>query len=446
LRLLSHPAPDGSGGITWKNDLFFFRRTSATTPPDGSGALPSGVCANHAIHNSDYFGDPANVDSNYSDWYDGSLSSYSLGVDENNNPVIMFRPEYLVGASGDNTTFIDTDTWEEVVYFGEWNVDKMNGQPNWGPIQGGVRTQSAHAMSLTKAGGDISNLVMTLIQRSWYGGSGGKCLFYTPDSNPPSNGATRWVKAHEIRVGDTLPVPTMENPDQPVTLQIGLSRRGGVNDTGAGNNPFIRRFGVSVWIEGGDPRPMKVASNSSEGFISVSNTDYTPLLAIGVKPFVYNKELVSPDNLRPQRSRAYPLKLSIASDGLCEVWLIKNADLSSAGLDIVTASDWFSSQDDAEHLRAIAVTKDFSGNIPASAGYPDLGTSTLAGSKVIGAFYVGSSEFFDLTEIFDPQREQLGRAEGVPDNQPGDTLAVVARSLVTGATINVAAGLVWGGQ
>jgi hypothetical protein len=112
-----------------------------------------------------------------------------------------------------------------------------------------------------------SNLCMFLIQRSWYGGAGGKGLAYIPDANTPYNGATRWVSGHEIRIGDTLPTPSMSNPDMPITYRIG--RKANLASSTVDSSAFLHRFGVSVWIDGGDPRPAKIESDAATG-ITVS--------------------------------------------------------------------------------------------------------------------------------------------------------------------------------
>lgn len=286
---------------------------------------------------------------------------------------------------------------------------------------------------------EVANLAMFLIQRSWYGGSGGRCLIYMPDQNAPYNGGTRWVKGHEIRIGDTLPVASMSSPDMPVTYLIG-KRAGNITvDT----NAFLRRFGVSVWIDGGDPRPAKIESASATG-VTITNAAYRPMLALAVKPWIYNKDVdvtgtAADDKKRPQRSRVYPYKLMATSTQNTEIYFVKGSIPSG----LVSGTAWYTGQTDNDHLKAVATTNTFTGTITATSGYP----SGVSG-KLIGAFYVGAnaSVDIDLLEIFDPQRELLGRGETpITDNTPGDTLLIICRSLATSDAI-ASVSLIYGVQ
>lgn len=284
---------------------------------------------------------------------------------------------------------------------------------------------------------EVANLAMFLIQRSWYGGSGGRCLIYMPDQNAPYNGGTRWVKGHEIRIGDTLPVASMSSPDMPVTYLIG--KRAG--NTNVDTNAFLRRFGVSVWIDGGDPRPAKIESASATG-VTVTNGDYHPMLALAVKPWIYNKDVTgaADDKKRPQRSRVYPYKLMATSTQNTEIYFVKGSISIVEGL--VSGTAWYTGQTDNDHLKAVATTRTFTGTIGVTSGYP----SGVSG-KLIGAFYVGAnaSVDIDLLEIFDPQRELLGRGETpITDNTPGDTLLIICRSLSADAIASVS--LIYGVQ
>jgi hypothetical protein len=268
-----------------------------------------------------------------------------------------------------------------------------------------------------------SNLCMFLIERSWYGGAGGRGMAYIPDQNPPFNGATRWVPGHEIRVGDTLPVPSMSSPDMPITYMIGKRADKVDKDTSAA---FLRRFGVSVWINGGDPRPAKIESASSTG-LSVATDSYKIMLAIAVKPFIYNKDVATQDSERPQKSRVYPLSLYVSSTQNTEFYLIKNTTNQ-----FVTDGDWYRGKQDADHLRAVAVLKGSTNTFDSVNYFP-----SNTGGKLIGAFYCGQDEGteINLSEIFDPQRELLGRAETTASGSPGDTLTIIARSLGTSSAI-----------
>lgn len=395
----------------WENRVFFFRRTSAVTPTTGTGLPRTGVLADYPS-GGQVLGDKT-----------------------------MYRPAYLVN-TGTDTTLIDLDTWEEIIPITDANRDRLDGSLDGGPPGlDGVRAPAAHHLSLIKdtVGANTtvtSNLVMTLVRRSWYGGSGGSYGFYIPDRNPPTSGSTRWVISHEVRIGDTLPVPSMESPDLPVTMLL-CHRR----DRLAQNispDAFFRRYGISVWINGGDPKPRQISSASSGDFRSVPAGSYTPLLAIALKPFVYNRDLIAPLDERPQKSRIYPQNLTIAAiDQPAEVYLLVNPTTLDA-----TPSNWFSGKQSADHLQTVASVSSFTNTYGVLSGRP-----FSTGGKLYGPFYVGAGQGVDrnLLEIFDPQREQLGRSEQVAAGSRGDTLVVIARSIGSAAS-QVAAGLIWGQQ
>jgi hypothetical protein len=305
---------------------------------------------------------------------------------------------------------------------------------------------SSITTSTTIFANERSNLCMFLIQRSWYGGAGGRGLMYIPDQNPPYNGATRWVTGHEIRIGDTLPTPSMSNPDMPITYRIG--KKANATNATIDGSAFLDRFGVSVWIDGGDPRPATIESASATG-ITVANNVYTPMLAIALKPFVYNSTVAAADVQRPQKSRAYPIKLYVSSTQNTEFYLVKGSHALAASNYFNSNPTWYAQTLNSD-LKPVAVASASQGQfttttINVSNGYP---TSIQGQEKLIGAFYCGNNQGveFDLREIFDPQRELLGRAENVTPNNAGDTLMVIARSLVSSTDAIVSCSLVYGVQ
>ncbi len=459
------------GSITrWHNYLLFFRRTSA---------IPSGITSTVTKCPSGIV---------------GGLAGVSIGNST------CYRPSYLVGSGNNDTTYIGSNTWEDIgfttlspdtadtVIEAKFNQDRYTGKEgDAAPGISGTRTkpsaktisyisdsfeisgcsvngttvtfnnpidnilsagmtvrdsnnrarivsvnnqQNSITISATGLSGSIlyfneeSNLCMFLIERSWYGGAGGRGMAYIPDQNPPFNGATRWVPGHEIRVGDTLPVPSMSSPDMPITYMTGKRADKAAKDSSAA---FLRRFGVSVWINGGDPRPAKIESASSTG-LSVATNSYKIMLAIAVKPFVYNKNVLPVgDRRRPQKSRVYPLSLYVSSTQNTEFYLIKNTTSTS-----ITSGDWYSGEQEADHLQTVAVLKGNTATFASVNNFP-----SNPGGKLIGAFYCGQNEGteIDLTEIFDPQRELLGRAETTGADNPGDTLTIIARSLGAEAAI-----------
>ena len=406
----------------WEGDLYFFRRTSAikgTALESVVGMVVGSIDPTNGIHTN--------------------------GISIGSTP--HFRPTYLVGVGGNDTKLIDTDTFEEIIHYSQFNRDKLTGAADEGnPTGGSTRGTSAYALSLLKpvvglTNSESSNITMYLTRFSWYGASGGSGHVYVPDQNSPSLGATRWVQVHEIRHGDTLPVPTMESPNLPITMQM-AHRRDRLSES-VSSAAFMRRYGVSCWIPGGDPEPMVMGSFGSP-IVAVSNTDYKPLMAIAVKSFIFNRNLPTAQQKRPQKSRVFPISLSITANGgiPVEVYLLKNpTSLQGAGSPDLTT--WYARTGDAEHLKAVGTTSVFTGNYSNSGGRP----VDANGGKLIGAYYCGgnNSAFINLQPIFSPKREQLGRAEQLAPTDPGDTLVVIARALTTG-TANVAVSLTWGEQ
>ena len=495
---------DATGNLRiWRNYLLFFRRTSAVPPGTASNQLKrdfyelgntsEGVQVGNSLmfrpgylvgngSDTDYIGSntweeiayTSMVGSNFNrDKYTGRNQEGSPQIDGtagNSAKQISFITDSYEIASCTGTNNSSTITFPSVNPVSSTSAPLVIGMTVRGTnIPADTRITAVTitsgnitAITINQAitGGALngtiyinerSNLCMFLIQRSWYGGSGGKGLAYIPDRNVPFNGATRWVTGHEIRVGDTLPVPSMSNPDMPVTYLYGKQ----INSSNSFQSDFslggftsstipgiLRRFGVSIWIDGGDPRPAIVKTGSATG-VSIANTNYLPMLAIVMRPYIWNNDI---SQSRPQKSRAYPYKLYISSTQNTEFYLVKaagswlNSYLTLEGSNILTA------QNAAVSLDAVAIINPpywNSSTITALNGYP----SVTGATKVIGAFYCGANEGteFDLTEIFDPQRELLGRAEGVANNVPGDILLVIARSLSTSSTV-ASCSLVFGVQ
>jgi hypothetical protein len=405
----------------WEGDLYFFRRTSAirgTELESRVGTVVGVVDSTNGIH----------------------TSGVALGS------AIHFRPAYLVGTGGD-TKLIDLDTFEEIIHYSQFNRDKLTGAVNNGnPSGSSTRGTSAHPLSLLKPvvglnSSEVSNITMYLTRFSWYGASGGSGHVYVPDQNSPSLGSTRWVQAHEIRHGDTLPVPTMESPNLPITLQM-AQRRDRLSET-VSSAAFMRRYGISCWIPGGDPEPMVMGSFGSP-IAAVTEAAYRPLMAIAVKSFVFNSNVPPAQQRRPQKSRVFPISLSISATGgvPVEVYLIKNPT-SLQGAGSPDLAGWYARTGANENLKVVGTTSSFTGTYSLSGGRP----ADSNGGKLFGAYYCAAndSEFIDLQPIFSPKREQLGRAEQTPQDAPGDVLIVMARAL-TGGTANVSVALTWGEQ
>ena len=493
-RVLTRQGTSAGSYTPWHNYLLFFRRTSAM--PENT---PTGVVQGDVYESTTNLGRLVNQTAMYRPAYlvgGGTNTSYIntntweeiafTTLDASRS--VSFNRDRYTGKDADGTPAADGTRGKsarQVSFISDsyqFNITSGNGSsitvPSGIPLAVGMtirgngiqpntyitaidtsRTQVTLSRDLTSNinssttifANERSNLCMFLIQRSWYGGAGGRGLMYIPDQNPPYNGATRWVTGHEIRIGDTLPTPSMSNPDMPITYRIG--KKANATTATINDSVFLDRFGVSVWIDGGDPRPATIESASATG-ITVVNDKYTPMLAIALKPFVYNSTVAAADTQRPQKSRAYPIKLYVSSTQNTEFYLVKGSHALASSSYFTTSNPVWYAQTLNSDLDPVAVASASQGQfttttINVSNGYP---TSITGQEKLIGAFYCGNNQGveFDLREIFDPQRELLGRAENVTANNAGDTLMVIARSLVssTNAITNaiVSCSLVYGVQ
>ena len=488
-RVLSKRSTPGTDRTIWYTYLYFFRRTSALpyTPAIkltiNPGMEDSGI-AGIAVGDSILYR-PAYLVGNGNDTtYLESTAWEELAYTSMEPSKSTFNKDKFTGRAGEGPPNIDGQnktSGRKISYISEsyeyGNVSLVIGNTISLPITTGIAAgMSVRALnngvptetfvtnvtastitlskSITLIGtttiyiNERANLCMFLIQRSWYGAAGGKGLIYTADSNVPYNGGTRWQTGHEIRIGDTLPVPSMSSPDMPVTYNIGKRLDKSGVDTFLAKQAFLRRYGISVWIDGGDPRPARIESANAVG-VTCGNTNYSPILAIAIKPFVLNDSLVGQNRNRPQKSRAYPISLYISATANTEIYMAKglNQDLVSEFTDSV----WHNSQHVSENFKAVAripnaaIDASFNTNkITLLNGYPSL----PGAEKIFSPFYCGVNDGneIDLTEIFDPQRELLGRAEAESPINSGDILFFFGRCLTTNTTSIVSLSLVYGVQ
>lgn len=494
-RVLSKQGSTSNGRTIWYTYLYFFRRTSALpyTP-----SLPGGnVTLNPGIDTSGVAGIQVGESTLYRPAYLVGNGTNTTYLDANAWEELAytsmeqisgvssssFNKDKFTGRNGEGTTNIDGQrktSGRKISYIAESyqydgvsisagtsiNLSTASGLTAGMSVRGeGVPAETfitsilnntinlnkavAQGTGVTLYINERANLCMFLIQRSWYGGAGGKGLIYAPDSNSPYNGGTRWQTGHEIRIGDTLPVPSMSAPDMPITYNLSKRLDKTNTDVFSSTGAFLRRYGVSVWIDGGDPRPARIESANAVG-VQCGNTSYKPILAIGIKPFVLNVSLSGESAKRPQKSRAYPISLYISATQNTEIYMAKGE--SQSIIDSFTSSSWWNSQDSSENFKAVAripntaTGSSFNTNsIPMSNGYPTLTNGVV---KLFSPFYCGANDGneIELTEIFDPQRELLGRAEAANVNDAGDVLFFFGRCLTANQSSIVSLSIIYGVQ
>ena len=114
-----------------------------------------------------------------------------------------------------------------------------------------------------------------------------------------------------------------------------------------------------------------------------------------------------------------------------EIYMAKGE--SQSIIDSFTSSSWWNSQDSSENFKAVAripntaTGSSFNINsIQMSNGYPTLTNGVV---KLFSPFYCGANDGneIELTEIFDPQRELLGRAEAANVNDAGVEIITAAK-------------------
>ena len=295
------------------------------------------------------------------------------------------------------------------------NGNRLDGTANGAVDVNGNPASTGHKLSLFDTSLTATNLTMFRIRYSWYGASGADFWAYVSLDKIPRPGIPRWVRIQSIPIGGNLQFPSLGNPDKPLTFRI--FRR--ADKTLAGNvpsaNAFLSTFGTSFSIDAGDPKPMEIFPASS-GLVTLTNSLSNPVLGLRIKPTIKSSintvTGISVDT--PNQLRAYPLQLSISSTTPCSFTLLKNPTNTSTF--------------------PVPVAGDLSAINTATA----LGTVTSTTGKACGTFYTGDNDgqTIDLTEIFAYNREFLGREAQADINTAGDTLYIMAKSLIPTATIN----------
>lgn len=322
---------------------------------------------------------------------------------------------YLAGHSD----LMDVNAYEEIIEISNGTASgytvATNGNRLDGSLEGAVDvngnlTPAGHRLSLFTDGEVESNLTMYRIRYSWYGASGGDFWAFVPLNRTPKPGIPRWVRMQSIAIGDTLPFPSMGNPDKPLTFRIYRRADRDAADQIPSSSAFLSTFGTSFSIDSGDPTPMEIFSASSDN-VSLNSTSLIPILGIQIKPYITStNETVSGVTVNtPNQLRAYPLSLGISSSGLVAVSLVKNPTITGGAFPLPNSGD----------LSAVSQAS-------------VLGTFTPGTGKVISTFFGGENDgqHLKLDDIFSYNREYLSREAQSAESDPGDSLFVMARSVV----------------
>ena len=177
-----------------------------------------------------------------------------------------------------------------------WNGDPLNGNgpSRWGWI--------------------AENVTMYKIEFGWYGAIGVQFYAYVPIEN----GEARWVKLHRLVIENKLGEPCMGDPYYKFKYSLII------NDYVNVRTPqYIYKYGTSCYIDGGDQGTVRVGSASSD--LKVAPTvvgdvqTSTSLVALSPKTVIYNEQGFAIKN----KQSVFPDKLSVKSDGLTELSLVK---------------------------------------------------------------------------------------------------------------------------
>lgn len=199
-----------------------------------------------------------------------------------------------------NTVFTGLENrqvYETVITRDRWNGDPLNGNGpsgyNW----------------------VAENVTMYKIEFGWYGAIGVQFYAYIP----VGGGDARWVKLHRLVIENQLGQPCMGDPYYKFKYSLI------VNDYLNVRTPqYIYKYGTSCYIDGGDEGTVKVASATSNPKTapveSVEGAQRsTTLVAIQPKSVINNS---LGKNIKNKQS-IFPKELSVSSDGLSEITIVK---------------------------------------------------------------------------------------------------------------------------
>jgi hypothetical protein len=242
---------------------------------------------------------------------------------------------------------------------------------------------------------EFRNVTMFKVEFSWYGAVGALFLAYVPDRNSP--GDARWVRIHSLRCSNQFRTASLSNPFLPMLY---YSSRGGQTES------WVKKYGASFYIDGGDEGTIIVRSAANTGNISVTTT---PIALFGLR-------LKTQINGIRNRMQVYPQRLGVSANGLMIVRLIKNPTVS--GTPTWTTPDALSPVD-------TTITSGI----------------TLSGGRVVETFFVSTATEILLNQIFSYNRDYLSFPRTAAT---GDQLWIQVQSVTGSVTANCS--LTWGEQ
>ena len=199
--------------------------------------------------------------------------------------------------NNENFTGLDNkQVYETKITRDRWNGDPLNGNgpSGWGWI--------------------AENVTMYKIEFGWYGAIGVQFYAYVPIEN----GEARWVKLHRLVIENKLGEPCMGDPYYKFKYSLII------NDFANVRTPqYIYKYGTSCYIDGGDQGTVRVGSAATE--LKIAPTEVGPvqnstsLVAISPKTVIYNEQGFAIKN----KQSIFPDKLSVKSDGLTELSIVK---------------------------------------------------------------------------------------------------------------------------
>jgi hypothetical protein len=214
-------------------------------------------------------------------YWDGD--QYPITLDTQNNNDFLGLP--------------NRQAFETIIPRDNWNGDPLNGN---GP---------------SRWNWSAENVTMYKIEFGWYGAIGVRFYAYVPVENDEA----RWVKLHTLVIENQLGRPCMGDPYYKFKYALLID-----DMTEVRSPQYIYKYGTSCYIDGGDEGTIKVAAITSQsktapvelvGGINQSTT----VVGLIPKTVIYN----SVGDVIKNKQSIYPRELSIQSNGLTEIALVK---------------------------------------------------------------------------------------------------------------------------
>lgn len=195
------------------------------------------------------------------------------------------------------TDLSDRQAYEVKIPRDNWNGDPLNGNGpsgwNW----------------------TAEDVTMYKIEFGWYGAIGVRFYAYVPIEN----GEARWVKLHTLVIENQLNRPSMGDPYFKFKYALLIDDQADIRSP-----QFIYKYGTSCYIDGGDEGTVRVGAITSSqksapvqlvGGVKQSST----VVGLIPKTVIYNSLGIPVKN----KQNIYPKELSLQSNGLTEISLVK---------------------------------------------------------------------------------------------------------------------------